>query len=251
MNILAIGNSFSQDATRYLHQVGHSAGDYLRVVNLYIGGCSLERHYNNMIHDERAYSLEYNGESTGFNVSINEALCARTWDIISLQQVSHKSPRYETYQPYLNALAAYCRQKCPTAKIVMHMTWAYEQDSKKLCEEMKYTDQYEMFSGLKSAYISAASEIGAAGIIPSGMTFQNLYNAKIGKFHRDTFHADLGFGRLALAYTWYEALTGKSCLDIPFDELDTETSKELIAAAKKAAHDAVAQNAAEGHGLTF
>ena len=42
--ILAIGNSFSEDATYYLHQILEHSGIENQVVNLYIGGCSLERH---------------------------------------------------------------------------------------------------------------------------------------------------------------------------------------------------------------
>ncbi len=49
MNILAIGNSFSQDATRYLHAVMQAGGVAGRVVNLYIGGCSLEQHWRNAL----------------------------------------------------------------------------------------------------------------------------------------------------------------------------------------------------------
>ena len=44
MNILAIGNSFSQDATTYLHQVAKADGEDITVINLYIGGCSLYKH---------------------------------------------------------------------------------------------------------------------------------------------------------------------------------------------------------------
>ena len=36
MNILSIGNSFSQDATRYLQNIAESAGESLYVRNLYI-----------------------------------------------------------------------------------------------------------------------------------------------------------------------------------------------------------------------
>ena len=70
MNILAIGNSFSQDATRYLHQIAAADGVTLHVANLYIGGCSLEHHYRNMLSGERAYELQYNGQLTGFQVSL-------------------------------------------------------------------------------------------------------------------------------------------------------------------------------------
>lgn len=44
LKILAIGNSFSEDATRYLHQLANAAGIDTKIVNLYIGGCPLERH---------------------------------------------------------------------------------------------------------------------------------------------------------------------------------------------------------------
>ena len=39
--ILAIGNSFSVDATEYLHQMAAAAGIETKVVNLYIGGLSV------------------------------------------------------------------------------------------------------------------------------------------------------------------------------------------------------------------
>ena len=42
--ILAIGNSFSRNACRHVHQIAASGGVELTVVNLYIGGCSLARH---------------------------------------------------------------------------------------------------------------------------------------------------------------------------------------------------------------
>lgn len=66
MNVLCIGNSFSQDATRYLHQIAEAAEDALKVVNLYIGGCPLRRHYNNILEDAKAYAMEFNGVNTGF-----------------------------------------------------------------------------------------------------------------------------------------------------------------------------------------
>ena len=48
IKILAIGNSFSQDATHYLQQIAAADTVDMKVVNLYIGGCSLERHWNNI-----------------------------------------------------------------------------------------------------------------------------------------------------------------------------------------------------------
>ena len=69
MNILAIGNSFSTDAMRYLHEIAMADGEKITTVNLYIGGCPLDLHEENIKNDARAYSIEYNGETTGFSVS--------------------------------------------------------------------------------------------------------------------------------------------------------------------------------------
>ena len=61
MKILAISNSFGVDGTRYLYGIARAAGDNFKVVTLYIGGCSLYRHYRNMLSEENAYSLYLNG----------------------------------------------------------------------------------------------------------------------------------------------------------------------------------------------
>ena len=74
MNILSIGNSFSQDAQRYLHRIAKVDGGILNTFNLYIGGCPLSLHYRNMISEERTYMLEMIGESSGFKGSYQKSL---------------------------------------------------------------------------------------------------------------------------------------------------------------------------------
>ena len=166
MRILAIGNSFSQDASRYLNQAARRSGLNIEIANLMIGGCSLERHYRNMLSEEKAYSLEYNGSSTGFNVSLTEALLTAHWDIITIQQVSHDAPRYQTYTPYITELVAYIRKCAPKAKLIIHQTWSYEEGSARLTQELKYNTGAEMLSDVVASYNKAADEIGAEGIIP-------------------------------------------------------------------------------------
>ena len=123
------------------------------------------------------------------------------------------------------------------SKIMIHQTWAYEQNSKRLNEEMKYKDQIEMFADLKSAYEQAAKDIGNVEIIPSGETFQNLIKSGIEKIHRDTFHSSLGVGRLALGYIWYEMLTGKSCIGNTFNEFDESVSCSEMTIAQHCANE--------------
>ena len=228
MNILAIGNSFSEDATRYLHQIARSDKYDLTVVNLYIGGCPLSRHYRNMLSGEKAYSLMVNGYDTGFTVSLEEALLNRDWDFVVMQQVSHQSIHYETYQPYLNELSVYVKKCTPEAKQVLHQTWAYEQGSKRLCEELGYQDQKAMYRDLEEAYCMASKDIGAYGIIPSGELFQKLILEGVPKLHRDTFHASLGLGRYALALLWYRVFTGNPVMDNDFYDFDEAVGKENI-----------------------
>ena len=233
MNVLSIGNSFSQDAQRYLNRIARADGIKLNTFNLYIGGCSLYTHYKNMIGDNEAYLLEMNGESTGFKVSIKEALLTRDWDVVTLQQVSSQSPYYDTYQPYLNSLVALVKHCVPKAKIVLHQTWAYEKDSKRLTEELGYKKHEDMFKDIKKACSKAAKEIDADFIIPSGELFQKLLSSGIEKVHRDTYHASLGLGRYALGLLWYKALTKNDVSNNPFNNFDEEISQKDIETVKK------------------
>ena len=233
MNILSIGNSFSQDAHRYLHRISKADGCTLNTFNLYIGGCPLSLHYRNMLSEERAYMLEMNGESTGFKVSLKDALLNRDWDVVTIQQVSSESPYYETYQPYLNKIVEYVRLCVPKAKIAIHQTWAYEQDSHRLNIELGYKNHTDMFEDVRASYEKAAKDIKADFIIPSGAVFQRLIESGIEKVHRDTFHASYGLGRYALGLLWYSILSGNDVKQNTFCDFDEEISKTEIEKAKE------------------
>ena len=245
MQVLSIGNSFSCDAHRYLRRIAEAGGAQLTVVNLYIGGCSLERHYRNMLSGSREYGLEINGFSTGFKVSLQEALLNRRWDVVTLQQASHFSPYYESYQPYINKLAEYIRTCLPKAKVLIHQTWAYEQGSARLCKELGYTDQKQMYDQIVQAYDRAAEDICADGIIPSGTLFQKLLAGGAETVHRDTFHASLGLGRYALGLLWYAVLTGRDVCGNPFADFDEPVSPEHIALAQRCVSELAAEQASK------
>lgn len=232
MDILSIGNSFSNDATRYLHQIARADGVVLNTFNLYIGGCSLERHYRNMLSGEREYVLQVNGSSTGFNVSLEEGLLNRKWDVVTMQQASGQSVDYDAYQPYLDELSEYVKMCQPKAKQVIHQTWAYEEGCEKLLN-LGYEKRADMFEKLHAAYAKAAKDIDADMIIPSGELFQKLLEAGITDLHRDTFHATLGLGRYALALLWYKKLTGNSVINNSFNDFDEEIAPEVVAKIKE------------------
>lgn len=74
MKVLSIGNSFSQDAHKWLHQLAYQCGYEMDTVNLFIGGCSLETHWKNIIADNPFYDLEYNGNPSKEKTGILSAL---------------------------------------------------------------------------------------------------------------------------------------------------------------------------------
>lgn len=236
MKVLCIGNSFSQDAASYLNRAAANQGIEIYTENLYIGGCSLEQHFNNMISGDRAYELEINGEKTHVNVSLGESLEKEKWDVVTVQQASHFSAFYPTYQPYASELVKFIREKQPEAKVFVHQTWAYEENSQRLADN-GFAARKEMFAAIKENYRLAAAECNADGLIPSGQVFENMA-AKGIKCHRDTFHASLGAGRYALALTWIKALTGADINGNTFDGTLEPVSTDEAAKIKDSVNEA-------------
>ncbi len=237
IRILSIGNSFSEDAQRYLQRIAEANAFDLMCANLFIGGCSLETHYKNLMSNEDAYLLELNGESTGQKVSIRQMLSSENWDYVTLQQVSNLAPSFDSYMPYLAELAKAVRVWAPHAKILLHQTWAYEQGCSRLREELGYQDQHEMFACIASAYAQAQEAIQADGIIPGGKAMMNAVDLGIGKVHRDSYHASFGVGRYLLALTWYMYLVGTEMAQyhVQLDEPISDAQLKIIIEAARTA----------------
>ena len=224
MRILSIGNSFSHDAHRYLHKIAKSLGDDVKTVNLFIGGCSLETHYRNLLGDLAEYEYEENGDESSRRSSIDGALSEGGWDVVTLQQASHLSAKAETYYPYITELAKHVREKCPTAKIYIHQTWAYDNGSERLIST-GYPSADEMFEDVKRSYEKAAEAIGADGVIYSGEAMLKALNSGI-NVYRDGFHAGFGAGRFLLGLVWYKTLTGNDIsAAVDFNALDESVSE--------------------------
>ena len=230
MKILSIGNSFSQDAQRYLHEIAKKDGTDLQVVNLFIGGCSLRTHYLNILGDKIAYELGYNGQNTGIKVAIKQVLESVEWDVVTLQQASAFSANFETYFPYMAEIEKYVKIYCPHAKIFIHETWAYEDGCERL-HSLRFNNAKEMLSNIQESYKKAKDVIKADGIIPCGTAMMKALDLGLGKAYRDTYHASLGAGRYLLALTWYKTFTGKDISQNDFDAFDevvTETERKIV-----------------------
>lgn len=237
MEVLAIGNSFSQDALRYLSAIAAADSMQLNTANLYAHACSLEQHVNNAAHNARLYDYELNGRRAERKAGIREALSERKWDIVTLQQVSNLSVDYGTFQPYLNELAMLIKQLCPKAKLMLHQTWAYERGCERLMKEVGYASPQQMTEDIMAAYEAASIALMGAGIIPSGEAFMLAEDRGITGLHRDTFHASLGRGRYLLGMVWYMALTGRDIMQNTFCDLRECESSELLFELRECARD--------------
>ena len=237
MKLLSIGNSFSQDAQRWLHQVAVANGFDLETTNLMIGGCSLETHWHHMTDGEAAYYLERNGEDVQQMITLPDALAMDEWDVITVQQVSSHSGRPQTFFPYLQELVAFVREKCPKAKIYYHQTWAYEIDSEHGDFPYYNRDQKEMYRRICDCAEMAAKLIDAT-ILPSGPVVQYLrenapeFDYKNGalSLNRDGFHLSWDYGRYAAAATWLKVLSGKTPTVCPFADWDQNLIAPIHAA---------------------
>ncbi len=233
MKILSIGNSYSEDAHRYFHALAKANGEDLFLVNLYIGGCSLQRHYLNMLDDVAAYDFQLNGQSTKLMVSIHTVLKIHDWDYITIQQASHYSFIPDTYTPYIEELYKYLKKYCPKTPVYLHQTWAYPFEAGRVTQK-GFESTEEMFQAVRAGYAHAAELIPADGMILSGEAMLKAYQAKGMDAYRDPIHAGSAFGRYVLANVWFRKFFGEkedfkhiTEFDAPITEEDKQLAYEI------------------------
>lgn len=239
--ILMIGNSFGVDATRYLYGIARAAKDEVKVVVLYIGGCSLYRHYRNMHSGERAYEYIIDGINSGLHVSLKEALLSDEWDYVVMHQCSPKSGDADSYYPYITELSAYVKTLAPEAKQYIQMTWSFAEGCTRF-KKTAFETREEMIPAVRAAYLKAADHIKAEGIIPSLDAMCKLYDVKGEATYRDGFHCNLGMTRYMLGCVWYMVFFGKNIAGNTYRDFDVEVSEEDVALAQKLATEAVLEN---------
>ena len=235
MRILSIGNSFSTDAHKWLHKLAELNSEEVYTANLFIGGCSLETHWKNFAENNADYSLEINGNEGEKLVSISDALSIDNWDVITLQQASHFSGMYETYQPYLSDFVSEIKRIQPQAKLYFHQTWAYETDSLHPGFLSYGCNQAEMFERIVDASQKAAESVGAE-IIPTGTIIQKIrrgvkefdYENSWLSLCRDGFHLSFDYGRFTAAAVWLRTLTSKKIECDAFEDFDTTLINKIL-----------------------
>ena len=219
MNILCIGNSFSIDAARYLHQIAKAAGKDINVGNLYIGGCPISRHLQNInnpdIHD---YEFHFNGKRIDDNwYNIFFGLRYMKWDYITFQQVSGLSVDSKTYFPELSELLKKVRKESD-ATFILHRTWAYAPTHSHEKYGSNPLDQKAMHEDIVKAYEEVSKITGIPYIIPSGSGIYDGCTKLHRIMHRDGFHINER-GRTLCGIIWAYYFFG---LDIDVSSYEPE-----------------------------
>lgn len=177
VRLLTVGNSFSQNATRYLKDLATAGGHTLIHRPIVVGGASLQ------LHAEKAQKHEEDAnDKAGLYTdgrSLKQALAEQPWDFVTIQQASLKSHDLGTYRPYAGQLRDCIKKHAPRAELLVHQTWAYRCDdprfaakgAKPITQPGEPATQEAMYLGLTNAYRTIAKELGTR-LIPVGDAFQ-------------------------------------------------------------------------------
>ena len=244
VRILAIGNSFSQDAVeQYLHELAEAEGISTIIGNMFIGGCSLERHVKNARDNAPAYAYRKIGtdgkKREKGKMSLETVLADEDWDYVSLQQASPFSGMYETYEASLPELIEYVKARLPKkTKLMLHQTWAYASTSRHSGFKNYNCNQLTMYQAIADAVKKAVKANKIKIVIPSGTAIQNARTSFIGDhLNRDGYHLDVKIGRYTAACTWFERIFKHNVIGNPYAPEGLDEARKAVA--QKAAHAAV------------
>ena len=240
VKLLAIANSFSDDCMEHVYGILKSLGvEDIQLGNLYIGGCSLETHCNNLRGDLPAY--EYRTNETGvwnntLDYKMSDAINLKEWNFIFTQQCSSHSGIAESYDDF-DELFAYVKGKAKgQPKFGWQMTWAYPQDSDHPAFVSYEGSQQKMYESIVNAVKTKILPREDVTIIPSGTAIQNARLAVGDILHRDLCHLSLGLGRYVAGLCVVKALVGLDIDNVTFapEGVDDEMRNIAIAVANAA-----------------
>lgn len=244
VKILTIGNSFSEDAVeQHLYDLAKTEDIKVIIGNMYIGGCSLEKHLNNARGNKGAYKyrkIGLNGKKVETkSFSLEAALADEQWDYVSFQQNSGRSGMYDTWMESLPELMAYVKARVPKkTKMVLHQTWAYDKMSTHRDFKNYGHDQDLMYRSIVDAVHRAAKELGVKIIVPCGTAIQNARTTPLCDcLTRDGYHLHKTYGRYVAACTWYEKIFKKNVVGNTYKP--AEMTPEQQRHAQQSAHAAV------------
>ena len=227
LKILAIGNSFSNNALEFLPILAKELGiEEVIIGKLYRGSCTVDRHWTDAQSgaDYESFQVNTTRDASWKTYAAGQrsliyALKLYDWDIITFQQSSGYSGQGSSLSNLQNLIDFVNDNKTnPNAKFYWHMTWAYSQFTSHGSFSNYGKDQMTMYNAIVDVtkdYI--VTNPSFTGVIPAGTAIQNYRDRDLNdsliesKYITvsDGYHLQT-YARVLAAMTWLRTLTGLS-----------------------------------------
>lgn len=245
LRIIAIGNSFADDALiQYVWPIANADGVPMICANMYIGGCTMQQHAQNIASDAPSYVYRKNSNGEVINTSkvkLSYGLEDEPWDIVMLQTGQGQYGLYDNYFPYINQVMDYAKAhvKNSNLKFIMQQVWALPDNTVKTSYLAYYNNSKKnMYETIVATMNRLKNDLGIWKISPTATAIENVRKTYVlENVTRDGFHLNKYIGRYTAGCAMYETLTGRSCIGNSYKPLNI--SDERIDIAQKAAHAAV------------
>ena len=202
LRILAIGNSFTEDAMQYMDAMVKASGiDMSRIcVSTLTEGSSNFETWLNKDYENKVFSLN---RVTGTAVMQHEGklreLLHQNWDVIVVQQSSTLSYDWKSFA-YLKGLEEKLLMYCtnPGLCLAFQLVWSHDHS------EMPY-----VLEGNIACCKKMMNRYGIDLIIPTGVAIQNARDTRLNDdmyLTRDYWHLNKGMARYIATATWFESL---------------------------------------------
>ena len=202
LRILAIGNSFTEDAMQYMDAMVKASGiDISRICVSTLTECSSNfETWLNKDYENKVFSLN---RVTGTAVMQHEGklreLLHQNWDVIVVQQSSTLSYDWKSFA-YLKGLEEKLLMYCtnPGLCLAFQLVWSHDHS------EMPY-----VLEGNIACCKKMMNRYGIDLIIPTGVAIQNARDTRLNDdmyLTRDYWHLNKGMARYIATATWFESL---------------------------------------------
>lgn len=268
LNILFIGNSFTQDATEHLPAMLTASGiTQVDMTRLYHGGYTLPEYNTNFnknnVCAERtatAGSTKWSSNETQDDCPVT-AIARKVWDVIVIQEHTGRVEGWDypgTLAPAVFGLLdkIYKLQPDRRPTVIYLLAQTYSTGSSVLASNFN-NNRATMFKTITTTAGNLMADTGIDMVISSAAMIENLRTSSLMdgnplQLTRDSYHLDYGISRYAAACAVFETIItptlGNRVTDCPYryDVSNTESGKYTTAVtdanapvAQEAAHQAV------------
>lgn len=218
LKILFVGNSFSVDTMEHTAGIAKALGiQEIKFGTLYLGSCSIEMHYENLINDLPAYTYYTNvgdGWSSEPEYRIADAVKSEDWDWIAIQHGTKGGSRNTSAEYYEKLTPLVLHLKSLTSsqtKFAFNMTWLGE-STRQHPEIISYGGD---MVAMRKKLVEVMDEVILGNplidlLLPTGTAIENARTSQIGLLTRDCYHLSVDKGRYIAGLTFLHAITGLS-----------------------------------------